>query len=225
MKLALLMFFILSLLYSSCVFGEKPNVQLVISPIRQEIVNENDGDILYRIHFKMTIKNCSLHPVLLFTEEKPFVVGTLLAGTPEKMNAGSYLVVNFGGPSVDTSPRWNLLAANLLEQPLSKSGLVKIQSGATYGMFEDVSFVLYTFNESRWPKNATLNELRMKKELWFSVILYIWPDNLAPPNSETSLKFGKKVRKHWKKEGVLLLDNLMSDPIPFDLEKGFTLNR
>ena len=59
-------------------------------------------------------------------------------------------------------------------------------------------------------------------ELWLQKTFSVWPFNIE--KSFESREYGLSLRKKWQEKGYLVLDNLVSEPIPISLREAMINN-
>ena len=164
-------------------------------------------DVLMTVHFK----NHSSTPLLLFaSKDWPLQGGATLANSKEEAIANKYVFVSGAWPSSD-KPAWEQTRRNL-HQDSPPTDLVRaIEPGAEWSF--DKSVVLGIQIDGSLDKtNKPWNVIKTTDPLWLKLEFMVWPNNLE--RNMLNPKFGRRLQRRWKDKGQLILDNIVSEPIP-----------
>jgi len=188
-----------------------------------EVENSHSSDVKLTVNLKMELLNNGTKPAIFLEAKPPHLRGGVLAKNPNPSDFSSVnrLILAYYGESVDTSSEWIVLR-EALNQPSPPLDRVRILSPNESWKFED-SFIVYM------PTTSSKNDFSDKREswenvkklstVWLQATCQVWSLNLEPPsNDRTEKTFGRKLQRRWKDVGLLLLDNIHSEPIMLDLK-------
>jgi hypothetical protein len=72
---------------------------------------------------------------------------------------------------------------------------------------------------SYFSTGTSFEKLQQFSQVWTKLNWEVWPVNVDPwQKDRNKLKFGRKLQRRWRDEGILLLDVIQSQPIPLDLK-------
>ena len=196
---------------------ETETVPLIITgevrTIRLE--SESANEIVFEATLMLHFENRSSRPVLLFQDSpRPLIGDPILAGSREDAIQRIYLYKSIAWPGHDTSAAWQRLRSNL-DQPLPPDEFIRIIGpGHSWDCETKISVGIQkagSFSKTSKPWDV----IRKHDPLWLQVGALTWPDNLEPKSGST--KFGNRLQRRWGKQGQLVLDYLVSEPMPLTL--------
>jgi hypothetical protein len=176
--------------------------------IKSTLTRQDPPDYTYVLDLKLTFVNTGTRHIILLAgtyDGKWWNLVARLARSKSKRGLDKSLYWNSGRPAVSSSPMWKKLKETLDSQSPPQGATIIIPPKGSYTFYDGAVVVVPT--DIVTPDSV----------LWVSVTYQMWPPGLE--NGSEDLKFGKKLRQRWEKEGYLGLDLVTSDPIMFDLKK------
>ena len=198
-----------------------------------------DSEIFLNVHLKLALVNACPAPLIVLAAERPeyhwgsddgtashpSLYGALMFKRPELSARQDALADTFYGPSdYGDSPEWKALRASL-DEPRPPADKVRILMPNDEWHFEDVLRFSISLKDKPMCNGGVLcppagwETIQPLKVVWLRPLLEIWPVNLAPHPLTGKDLFGHTLQKRWRKYGVLQIDDVVSEPIEFDLDE------
>jgi hypothetical protein len=190
------------------VAGDGLSLRGSVSSVR--IIEDKPDGVLLRLDLDLTLTNDSAANVILYWHEFHIIESSVVR--LEEGQRVNVLYRSTSRPSANRSPDWVELQTRLdLKNPpgdLTRT----LKSGESLSLKR---------TENLWISKKPLyqlswDEILATKPVWLVVDLEMFPSNL----DQTSLhqkSFGKKVRKKWKRFGILQVEELQSEPMRLNL--------
>ena len=185
-----------------------------------EVESYTPSSVMLIVHLKLELLNNGSKPVIFLEAKPPELRGGALAKSREDFSSFKYLALNYYGESVNTSSEWTVLR-KALNQPSPPPDKVRVLVPNESWKWEGrVQISLpKSGKNSFFDKNESWENIKGLQVVWLRAICQVWSLNLEPKSKDrTELTFGKKLQKQWKNVGVLLLDDIPSEPIALDLK-------
>ena len=189
-----------------------------------EVENSHSSDVKLTVNLKMELLNNGTKPAIFLEAKPPHLRGGVLAKNPNPSDFSSVnrLILAYYGESVDTSSEWIVLreALNQPSPPLDKVRI--LQPNELWEWKDVVSIAMPTEANKRSyfdDKRESWENVKQLSTGWLQAICQVWSLNLEPLSRDRTEKtFGRKLQRRWKDVGLLLLDNVYSEPIRLDLK-------
>jgi len=189
-----------------------------------EVKSSSASSIMLTVNLKMELLNNGTKPVIFLEAKPPNLSGGVLAKNPNPndFSSANRLVLQYYGESVDTSSEWIILrdALNQPSPPLDKVRI--LQPNELWEWKDVVSIAMPTEANKRSyfdDKRESWENVKQLSTGWLQAICQVWSLNLEPLSRDRTEKtFGRKLQRRWKDVGLLLLDNVYSEPIRLDLK-------
>lgn len=170
---------------------------------------------------ELTLTNRNEIPILLLDSGSPLLcISRELHGISSGDQKEKRLLLVATLPSSSRGAKeWEELETNLRSKKLPSNFIRSI------GLNENISFRINDWfyiskekNEYDIYQNALWDEVKNAKLLSLKLEYRVWPLDLENNSAENEPRpFGKKLRERWKTNGYLLLDDIVSEPVPISL--------
>lgn len=186
----------------------------VTGEIKEVRVHKEQATMVIDVSMTVHFKNHSSSPLLVFVgKDWPLQGGTTLANSKEEAIAKKYVFVSGVWPSSDR-PAWEETRRKL-DQESPPTDLVRsIEPGAEWSFDKSVVLGVQidgSFDKTSKPRNV----IKKADPLWLQLEFMVWPNNLE--RNMLNPKFGRRLQQRWKDKGQLIIDNIVSEPIPLSL--------
>lgn len=225
-----MLFVLLSMLLpAAATFGQ---IQTLLNQTRKDfrlegtIVDTRLEDYGASIHLELTIElkltNVGKNKLLLWKHDKPRSLGYALSREAvferEDLIDAKYLGISF-----DFSDKWRRLREDLDKKEPPATAIRTLLPNETWSF---VSGATVLVQKEAGRKSITLKHLSMKElesfsTLWIKVFLSVWNRGIElNPTDWSNVTFSKALQERWSKDGVLIIDNIASDPIRLDVRSA-----
>ena len=190
-----------------------------------KLIRENIGEIAFEVPIDIRFVNCSKEPILIFQDQDqekrgyPWGGGSTFYNSKESVGQDKYLCGRGIWPSESRdSETWQEIRKVLNASFPPNEFIRVINPGESwdYEFYQGLSF-----EKRSKPINSGCKSWDVIKEidtLWLQKEFIVWP-NMIERNSKSS-KYGLSLRKKWKEKSYLLIDNIISEPIPINLREA-----
>lgn len=185
-----------------------------------EVKSETSTSIDLMVKLEMSLLNSGLKPVFFLRTKPPEIRGWALAKSTEALSNFDNISFDYFGESVDTSPEWSALR-KALDKPSPPTDTVHIlQPNESWKWIETASISLPRSDKDKndYSKTESWESVKDLPAVWLSAICQVWSLNLEPKKGQTDTLFGYKLQKRWKSVGLLLVDDMRSEPVMLDLK-------
>jgi hypothetical protein len=194
-------------------------------------------DVKLRMSFRVVGKESILlwkqtYPHDESLRNKFLCVNFRILGIPSNVETEKLLFVDSPPlPSLQRTKQWQDVVTDMDKKSPPASQFHIVKNGETIDFFENLSFVFLKkkavgSNDPYWGFGSDINvladEIKSAKNLKLALKYSVWSSELEPRSDllKNIKPFGKKLQKRWKKYGYLWLDDIVSEPIPFDLNSA-----
>jgi hypothetical protein len=195
----------------------------VTGKINRLEISDEEKMVKLSLQATLTFTNTSKVPLLIVTSDSPLIcVSREIYGFAPNNNESLRLYALYTLPSFGVNEKTRKIQRllNVNEPP---SELIK-----TIGVGETLSFEINDWfyidkekNTDHWTKSLSWNEIKDAKSLSLRLGYRIWSLDFELRSAKKDERpFGDKLRKRWKKDGYLLLNDIVSEPIPLDLSSS-----
>lgn len=123
------------------------------------------------------------------------------------------MFVSAAWPSSDR-PAWEETRSKLDQKSPPRDLLRSIEPGAEWSFERSVVLgvqIIGSFDRTSKPWSV----IKAADPLWLQLDFMLWPNNLE--QNALKPKFGRSLKRRWKGQGDLVIDNIVSEPIPLRL--------
>ena len=176
--------------------------------------NENSAWVSIEASVALRFINHGSQPILIFVNDPwPWLGDEYLSSSQENSSLGKYLHSSSVWPSSDRS-EWEPIRLKLDQSSPPGEYIHTIPAGDTWR--HEVKISLMIEKSVRWDeRNKPWNEIKAIDPLWIKLRFLMWPNNLE--QDPTFPRFGEKLQKRWQRSGLLVIDNICSEPMPLSL--------
>jgi hypothetical protein len=221
MKICILLILLVGTVLGQSKANEKKTYKLEGHAGEVETKYYNDGG---RVHIRINInyrltnisnQNLILWKPLINPDGIPLRLGYTFSKTSD-FSATSIIEKHYGGPSNSYADEWSKLR-KLLDVGQPPEELTIILKPNESWEFTSPVFII-GFKGERSDK-ISFETLEKVSPIWVKTYHEAWSFNIEPKAEDRSTKlvFGRMLKKRWINYGHLLLNDIVSEPIPLDL--------
>jgi len=170
---------------------------------------------------RLEFVNAGRGPVILLISRSPICAGTTLTRSARPALGDNILFDEYRGPSVSTSPDWEVFRTNL-DQPKPPVGLFQIIKPGESWATDSFVVLRPPIKIERYRVDRPPISWQMLKEsspVWLRLKCDMWPLNVEHQPTPEKTRFGHELQKRWQDVGELELNSLESEPVELDLRQ------
>ena len=190
-----------------------------------KLIRENIGEIAFEVPIDIRFVNCSKESIFIFQDQNqkkrgyPWIGGLTAHDSKESVEQNKYLCVWGAWPSESRdSETWQKIR-KVLNTSFPPNEFIRVINPGESWDYE-FNEILY-FEKRSKPRNSDCKSWDVVKEIDTLLLkekIMVWPNMIE--RSSKSSKYGLSLRKKWKEKGYLLIDNIISEPIPINLREA-----